>query len=32
MATTSHQYGHHPSSNAAEQTWFEHSKCKKTLQ
>ena len=29
MATTSHQCEHHTSSNAAEQTRFEHHKCKK---
>ena len=29
MATTSHQCEHHTSSNAAEQTRFEHDKCKK---
>ena len=29
MATTSHQYEHETSSNAAEQTRFEHDKCKK---
>ena len=28
MATTSHQCEHHTSSNAAEQTRFEHDKCK----
>ena len=32
MATTSHQCEHNTSSNAVEQTRFEHHKCKKILQ
>ena len=31
MATTSHQWEHHTSSNAAEPTRFEHHQCKKSF-